>query len=63
MATRKININVVSYEDFHDMDFRPASKWYYRDGNGDYVFILVRDREVAAKWLAENDGKFGLRSV
>jgi hypothetical protein len=60
---KQIKTVTVSYADFHDLEFRPASKWYYRDGNGDYVFIIVRDRAVAAQWLLENDSKFGLRSV
>jgi hypothetical protein len=60
---KKIKTIVVSFEVFHDLEFTPPSKWYYRDGNGDYVFIIVRDRTVAANWLLENDSKFGLRSV
>ena len=65
MAKKQVESIVVSYEDFVDLEFNPPSKWYVRNGSGDYEFVKLQRREKAQQFFDEKYGvgKFVVRSV
>jgi hypothetical protein len=53
----KPEITVVSYEDFTSDEFKPPSKYYFKNALGQFVFPVYRDRLVLQAWVDEEYGK------
>ena len=47
MKHNKTKITVVSYDEFTDDDFNPASTYFILAASGDYYFIHTSKRDVA----------------
>jgi hypothetical protein len=65
MSKKKVvEVVVVSFSTYSDMDFILPSKFCFRDGCGDMVFIKTRDRTVALEYIkTEYDGRYSLRGL
>lgn len=61
---KPVEVVVVSYEEYTDMDFVFPSKLVFRDALGQYIFIKTNKREVAVKYIQDNyDGVYSIREV
>lgn len=61
---KPVEVVVVSYEEYTDMDFVFPSKLMFRDALGQYIFIKTNKREVAVKYIQDNyDGVYSIREV
>ena len=66
----KCKTTKVTFEEFHEEDFKHPSAYYIRDYLGDYIFFHTRDRKTAQEWcdiiydglFKVNCGKMGKKS-
>lgn len=66
MSNKKkpVEVVVVSFNEYSDMNFILPSKYCFRDGSGNMVFIKTSKRQIAADYIKnEYDGRYGLREV
>tara|TARA_R110000744_G_C19371770_1_gene563129 strand:- start:11044 stop:11328 length:285 start_codon:yes stop_codon:yes gene_type:complete len=57
MSKKEIKTSIVEYNDSTDEDFHPPAKWHIVNSLGQLVFIHVRTRESAQKYVDEEYGK------
>jgi len=61
---KQIETVVVSFAEYNNPEFHFPSKWAFRNGVGDFVFIKVSKREAALQYIQDNyDGRYSLREV
>lgn len=63
--TKGVKTSVVDFEDFNDLDFVSPSRWFIFNSMNEYLFIHVRDRQVAQDYVDEEYGKgrYKIRTV
>lgn len=54
--TKEVKTLSVTYDEFISLDKFP-SKFYFKDGMGDFVFIYLKDRKLAKEWLDKEYGR------
>lgn len=64
--TKPLQITTIDYADFVSRvtgDY--PSKFVFRNGFGDYIFVHTSKKAIAEQWLVENYGKgvYSLREV
>ena len=52
-----MKVSVFSQEQYEALDFKAPCKYYFINAFGEAVFIHVRAREDAEKYVTENYGK------
>jgi len=63
--SKSIKTSVVSFDDFNDLDFVSPSRWFIFTSMNEYLFIHVRDRQVAQDYVDAEYGKgrYKIRTV
>jgi hypothetical protein len=53
---KTVKTTVVSFAETQELDFKPSSKWYINDALMQTIYIHVRSREDAIKYVKEEYG-------
>jgi hypothetical protein len=63
--TKGVKTSIVGFDDFNDLDFVSPSRWFIFTSMNDYLFIHVRDRQVAQDYIDVEYGKgrYKIRTV
>ena len=67
--TKEIEHVTVSTQEFESDEFRAPSKFYIRDAMDNFIFVKLRSRGDAQKWIDDNYGtvqgqsKYKIRTV
>ena len=62
MSKKEVSVVVASFDEVNDPEFVFPSKYSFRAGNGDFIFVKTNKKAIAEQYVQEHyEGKYSIR--
>lgn len=62
MSKKEVSVVIASFDEVNDPEYIYPSKFSFRAGNGDYIFIKTTKKSIAEQYVQEHyEGKYSIR--
>lgn len=62
MSKKEVSVVVASFDEVNSVDFVFPSKYSFRDGVGNFIFVKTNKKAIAEQYVQEHyEGKYSIR--